>query len=91
MVDDLKHLDGHSDEIHELVETVSPNQLSEAANAEQYCPKCVAVALLEWAAYAATCAGATVGEITSAVADGAVMGEEEIERTETAAAPVTRH
>ena len=91
MVDDLKHLDGHSDEIHELVATVPPNHLPEAANAKQYCLKCVAVALLEWAAYAATCAGATVGEITGTVADGAVMGEEEIERTETEAARVTRH
>ena len=91
MVDDLKHLDGHNDEIQELVESVSPNHLLEAAIAKQYCPKCVAVSLLEWATYAATCAGATVGEITSAVANGAAMGEEETERTETKAARETRH
>ncbi len=91
MVDDLKHLEGHSDEIHELVETVAPNHLTEAANAQQYCLKCVAVALLEWATFAATCAGASVGEITSAVADGAAMGEEENERAETEAARETRH
>ena len=70
---------------------MAPNHLPEAANAKQYCLKCVAVALLQWATSAATCAGATVGEITNAVADGAAMGEEENERTETEAARVTRH
>ncbi len=48
MADDLKHLDEHSNEIHELVETLVQNHLLEAANANQYCPKCVAVILLEW-------------------------------------------
>ena len=91
MVDELKHLDGHSDEIHELVETVPPNHLLEAANSKQYCPKCVAVSLLEWAAFAATRAGASGGEITSAVANGAVMGEEKNERTETEFTRETRH
>ena len=46
MADDLKHLDEHSNEIHELVETLVQNHLLEAANANQYCPKCVAVILL---------------------------------------------
>ena len=49
MADDLKHLEEHSGEIHELVETLVQNHLFEAANANQYCPKCVAVTLLEWA------------------------------------------
>ena len=38
MVDDLKHLDEHSDEIRELVETLVQNQLHEAATVNQYCP-----------------------------------------------------
>ena len=91
MVDDLKHLDGHSDEIRELVVTLAPNHLLEAANVKQYCPSCVAVSLLEWATFAATCVGATVGEITGAVANGATMGEEENERMETEVARETRH
>ncbi len=91
MADDLKHLDEHSGEIHELVETLVQNHLFEAANANQYCPKCVAVTLLEWATFAATCAGATVGEITGAIANGAAMGEGETERMETEIARVTQH
>ena len=91
MVDDLKHLEEHSDEIRELVETLVQNHLYEAANANQYCPKCVAVTLLEWATFAATCAGATVGEITGAIANGAATGEEESERIETETARVTQH
>ena len=91
MVDDLKHLDEHSDEIRDLVENLVQNQLHEAATVNQYCPKCVAVALLEWSTFAATCSGATVGEIMSAVANGAVTGEEEIERVEAESARKTRH
>ena len=91
MADDLKHLDGHSDEIRELVETLVQNHLFEAANANQYCPKCVAVTLLEWVTFAATCAGATAGEITGAIANGAATGEEETERMETEIARVTQH
>jgi predicted transcriptional regulator len=91
MADDLKHLEEHSDEIRELVETLVQNHLLEAANANQYCPKCVAVILLEWATFAATCAGATVGEITGAIANGAATGEEETERMETEIVPVTQH
>ena len=91
MVDDLKHLDVHSEEIRELVETLIQNNLLEAVNANQYCSKCVAVALLEWATFAATSAGATVGEMTSAVANGAVMAEEETERVEAEVTGETRH
>ena len=91
MVDGLKHLDEHSDEIRELVESLIQTYLLEAANANQYCPKCVAIALLEWATFAATSSGATVGEITSAVANGAVTGEEETERAETEVPHETRH
>ena len=36
MADDLKHLEEHSDEIRELVETLVQNHLLEAANANQY-------------------------------------------------------
>ena len=91
MVDGLKHLDGHSDEIHDLVETVPLNQLVETANAKQYCPKCVAASLLEWAAYAAIRTGATAGEVTSALANGIVMAEEENEWMETEPTPEIRH
>ena len=91
MVDDLKHLDEHSEEIRRLVETLIQNHLLEATKANQYCPKCVAVALLEWATFAATSGGATVSEITSAVANGAVTAEEETERAEAQVAGQTRH
>ena len=91
MVGELKHLDGHSDEIHDLLETVPLNQLVETANAKQYCPKCVVASLLEWAAYAAIRAGATAGEVTSALANGTAMVEEENERMETEPIPEIRH
>ena len=91
MVDDLKHLDVHSEEIRELVETLIQNNLLKAVNANQYCPKCVAVALLEWATFAATSAGATVGEMTSAIANGAVTAEEETEWVEAEVAGERRH
>ena len=91
MADDLKHLDEHSNEIHELVETLVQNHLLEAANANQYCLKCVAVTLLEWATFAATSAGATAGEITDAIANGVAAGEEESERMEMEIVPVTQH
>ncbi len=91
MVDELKHLDGHSDEIHDLIETVPLNQLPDAANTKHYCLKCVAVSLLEWAAFAAIRAGATAGELTAAVDDGTVMAEEENERMETEFTPEIRH
>ena len=84
MDDELKHADGHGEEIRELVEALVQTHLLGAATTNGYCPRCVAVALLEWDAYAAAAAGATTGELTSAVADGAVTGEEEIERVEMA-------
>ena len=91
MVDDPKHPDVHGEEIRELVETLIQYNLLEAVDANQYCPKCVAVALLEWPTFAATSAGATVSEMTSAVANGAVMAEEETERVEAEVTGETRH
>ena len=79
MDDELKHADGHGEEIRELVEALVQTHLLGAATTNGYCPRCVAVALLEWDAYAAAAAGATTGELTSAV-----TGEEEIERVEMA-------
>ena len=91
MVDELKYLDGHSDEIHDLIETVPLSQLPDAANAKHYYLKCVAMSLLEWATFAATRAGATAGELTTAVSDGTVMAEEENERMESGFTPDIRH
>ena len=79
MDDELKHADGHGEEIRELVEALVQTHLLGAATTNGYCPRCVAVALLEWDAYAAAAAGAPTGELTSAV-----TGEEEIERVEMA-------
>ena len=79
MDDELKHADGHGEEIRELVEALVQTHLLGAATTNGYCPRCVAVALLEWDAYAAAAAGVTTGELTSAV-----TGEEEIERVEMA-------
>lgn len=79
MDDGLKHLDEHADDIRELVDSVVQTNLLRITEDNALCPKCVAVTLLEWAAYAATTSGATVAEVMSAVANGAIMAEDEEE------------
>ena len=91
MDDDLKHLDTNADEIRELVDGIIQQHLVKAANDSKMCPKCVAVTLLEWAAFAATSAGATVAEVLNAAANGAISAEEEAEMMEAEPPSHTRH
>ncbi len=91
MDDGLKHLDDSADEIRELVDSVIQTNLLRITEDNQLCPKCVAVTLLEWAAYAATTSGATVAEVMSAVANGAIMAEDEEEGIIGEPSPRTRH
>lgn len=91
MDDGLKHLDEHAEEIRELVDSVIQTNLLRITEDNDLCPKCVAVTLLEWAAYAATTSGATVAEVMSAVANGAIMAEDEEEGIGGEPQPRTRH
>ena len=91
MDDGLKHLDEHADDIRELVDSVVQSNLLRITEDNQLCPKCVAVTLLEWAAYAATTSGATVAEVMSAVANGAILAEDEEEGIVSEPPVRTRH
>ena len=46
--DNLKHIDASTPEIQELVENVVGKSLSDAVNEGAFCPRCVAITLLEW-------------------------------------------
>lgn len=91
MDDDLKHLDNHTEEIRELVDAIVQQHLVQTANEHKMCPKCVAVTLLEWAAFAATAAGSSVAEVLNAAANGAVSAEDEADLMESEPASHTRH
>ncbi len=77
--DNLKHIDASTHEIRELVENIVGKPLSEAVIEGAFCPRCVAITLLEWASYAAVSSGATASDVMSAAADGAATAEEEAE------------
>ena len=77
--DNLKHIDTSTPEIRELVENIVGKSLSEAVNEGAFCPRCVAITLLEWASYAAVSLGATASDVMGAAADGAATAEEEAE------------
>ena len=61
--DNLKHIDTSTPEIRELVENIVGKSLSEAVNEGAFCPRCVAITLLEWASYAAVSSGATASDV----------------------------
>ncbi len=77
--DNLKRIDVNTPEIQELVENVVGKSLSEAVNEGTFCPRCVAITLLEWAPYAAVSSGATASDVLAAAASGAATAEDEAE------------
>ena len=91
MDDVLKHLDTHGEDIRELVEQVMQQRLLPVANEDAVCPTCLAVALLEFAAYAATSAGASAGQILEAAATGAMNAEDDTEISEAEPPTQSRH
>jgi len=91
MTDTLKHADTHGEEIRELVEQVVHQELLQVAQEDDICPKCLALTLLEMAAYAATASGASVGELLEAAAGGAVTAENEADMAEAEPPTQSRH
>ena len=82
MDDDFKHADKFEDEIRGLIDDVVGEGLMTATAKENICPKCLALTLLEFAAYAATSSGSTAGEILAATSAGAMAAEDDLELAE---------
>jgi hypothetical protein len=91
MDDMLKHADTHDEEIRKLVDDVMQEHLAAATTANEFCPKCVALTLMEWAAYAAAMSGATPSEVLSAAASGAGAAEDEMEMSDAVPPTSSRH
>ena len=90
--DNLKHIDASTPEIQELVENIVGKSLSDAVNEGAFCPRCVAITLLEWASYAAVSSGATASDVLAAAAAGATTAEDEAEaHAEEGGLQETRH
>lgn len=91
MTDLLKHSDTHEEEFQTLVSGVIDDHLAGIVMEKGYCPKCVALTLMEFAAYAATSTGATVAEVLGAAAAGAEAAEDELELGEAQPPTSARH
>lgn len=91
MTDLLKHSDTHEEEIQNLVSGMIDDHLSSTVVKNGYCPKCVALTLLEFASFAATSSGATVAEVLGAAAGGAEAAEDEMEMGEAQPPTSSRH
>ncbi len=91
MEDDFKHADEYDEEIRALIDDAVGNGLMKAMSRENICPKCMALTLLEFAAYAATSSGATGGEILAAASTGAMTAEEDLDLAEEAPPTQARH
>ena len=91
MDDDFKHADKFEDEIRGLIDDVVGDGLMTATAKENICPKCLALTLLEFAAYAATSSGSTAGEILAATSAGAMAAEDDLELAEEVPPSQVRH
>ena len=91
MDDDFKHADKFEDEIRGLIDDVVGEGLMTATTKENICPKCLALTLLEFAAYAATSSGSTAGEILAATSAGAMAAEDDLELPEEMPSSQVRH
>ena len=78
MEDDFKHADEYEEEIRGLIDDAVGDSLMAAMARQNICPKCLALTLLEFAAYAATSSGATAGEILAAASTGAMTAEDDL-------------
>jgi hypothetical protein len=91
MDDDFKHADEYEDEIRNLIDTTVGDGLMGAMARQNICPKCLALTLLEFAAYAATSAGSTAGEILAAASTGAMSAEDDLDLVDEAPPTPLRH
>ncbi|MDA1097421.1 MAG: hypothetical protein O2967_00435 [Proteobacteria bacterium] len=91
MDDDLKHADEYEDEIRNLIDETVGGNLMQAMTRQNICPKCMALTILEFAAYAATTAGSTAGEILSATSAGALSAEEDMDLESESPPSQSRH
>jgi hypothetical protein len=89
--DDFKHADEYEEEIRQLIDNAVSGDLMSAMTRENICPKCLALTLLEFAAYAATSAGSTAGEILAAASTGAMGAEDDIDLAVEAPPTQSRH
>ncbi|MBT3369681.1 MAG: hypothetical protein HOA08_16015 [Rhodospirillaceae bacterium] len=89
--DNFKHADECEEEIRELIDKSVGGDLMTAMIQENICPKCMALTLLEFAAYAATSAGSTAGEILAAASTGAMSAEDDIDLAVEAPPTQSRH
>lgn len=79
MEDDFKHADEYEEEIRNLVDETVGGDLMRAMARQNICRKCMALTILEFAAYAATTAGSTAGEILAAASTGTLSAEEDLD------------
>ncbi|MDE0725245.1 MAG: hypothetical protein OSB82_02040 [Alphaproteobacteria bacterium] len=91
MEDDFKHADEYEDEIRGLIDDAVGTGLMTAMARENICPKCMALTLLEFAAYAATSSGATAGEILAAASAGAMTAEDDMDLADDTPPTQARH
>jgi hypothetical protein len=63
----------------------------QAMTRENICPKCMALTILEFAAYAATSAGSTAGEILAAASTGALSAEDDVDLASETPPSQSRH
>jgi hypothetical protein len=91
MEDDLKHADEFEDEIRNLIDETVGGDLMQAMTRENICPKCMALTILEFAAYAATSAGSTAGEILAAASTGALSAEDDVDLASETPPSQSRH
>ncbi len=91
MDDDFKHADEYEEEIRGLIDEAVGNGLMTAMARDNICPKCLALTLLEFAAYAATSAGSTAGEILAATSAGAMTAEDDLELADETPPTQARH
>ena len=91
MEDDFKHADEYEEEIRNLIDETVGGDLMRAMTAQNICPKCMALTMLEFAAYAATSAGATAGEILAASSTGALSAEDDLDLASETPPTQSRH
>ncbi len=91
MEDDFKHADEYEDEIRGLIDDAVGTGLMTTMARENICPKCMALTLLEFAAYAATSSGATAGEILAAASAGAMTAEDDMDLADDTPPTQARH
>ena len=91
MEDDFKHADEYEEEIRSLIDETVGGELMQAMARQNICPKCMALTILEFAAYAAVTAGSTAGEILAAASTGTLSAEDDLDLADETPPPQSRH